>query len=279
VRRLKGLLGVEKPSDKAKGDIESTKKPGEGEALHGPVDFLGPPNLQVNVSSGHSSQRWKGTELFLAACAAILLQTGLVVIAVITVYHEPTRELIRFEPKIYGLPCYLGGSVGLFVGMVICSLAVERSTVEFIWERSPSWEPEGGSDISSTGSEKSSTELIRTRRENGSSIASHTSGPEEKNQNLAHARLFWLQKSQTVSDQSFDSYVILGGSKRYVLTSSREDEVIESRKSNQNSDRGNGRTLMKSASHLSDVDDDHAHVGVTIPRKFHVWLTTLYRPK
>ena len=190
--------------------------------------FLGPPNLQVNASLGYLSKRWMGTQLGLAALAAAALQLGLIAIAVVTVYHEPTRVAIGPEPKIYGFPCYVGGTIALFIAMIICSLAVERSTTEYLWER----------EKKPTNAELKSIQAWQ------SSVTAEGVGADKPiDEHQYYPRLFWLQKSQTVSDQSFGSYVILGGHKRLVLTSSRQEDVKDSRQdSTPNGGRGSGNS-------------------------------------
>ena len=66
----------------------------------------------------------------------MVLQLSLLAIAALTVYHDPTRVSIGYDIQPYGFPCYIGGSVLLFVGVSICSVAIESSTIEFTWKRS-----------------------------------------------------------------------------------------------------------------------------------------------
>ncbi len=118
---------------------------------------------------------------------AVILQLSLFVIAIVAVNHRETRTSFSNEPEPWGLPCYVTGSFLLFVGMFLCSFAIEKSTVEYLWE------------------------------------------PKEPiNDSKNYLRLFWVQRSQRVSDQIFDSCVALGGSKDYILTSSRRTDVLDS---------------------------------------------------
>ncbi|KAI1503601.1 hypothetical protein F5X99DRAFT_406916 [Biscogniauxia marginata] len=152
-------------------------------ASGGSLEFLGPPNLQLNIPPGRISHKQLAAELILATVIAVILQLSLFVIAVVTVQHQETRASISYDPQPWGLPCYISGSVLLSIGMFLCSFAIEKSTVEFLWE------------------------------------------PKEHDQNSF--RLFWVQRSQQVNDQEFDSYVVLGGLKDYILTSSRQADVLE----------------------------------------------------
>jgi hypothetical protein len=190
----------------AESQMEEGTKRSSDVQYHSSFNFLGPPNLQLNVSSGQFSWMEGAAELVTATVFALVLQLSLLVIAAVTVYHEPTQTAIGYNPRPYGLPSYVVGSVSLFIGMAICSAAIEGSTAEFMWERR-------GKDDKPTDRVDVEAEALPGARSIAKQIGSK------------HPRLIWLQKSQTVNDQAFDSYAILGGSKRYVLTSSRKEDV------------------------------------------------------
>jgi hypothetical protein len=165
--------------------------------------WLGPPNLQLGLSSDQFEKGLpkKGHEVFIAAVVAVVLQASLIVIASVTIYHERTRRAISFEPKDYGYPCYIAGSVLLSIGVGICSLAVERNTVEYDWKvlaRNKSGEESAHERISAIGNQ---TDISDS------------------------PRLLWLQQSQEVNDQSFSGYAILAGPKYHVITSSRIEDT------------------------------------------------------
>lgn len=185
LRRLKQFLSGGELPG-SKIDIESTES---RKGIH--FEPPGPPNLQLNLSSDHFEEAWmrKRHELFLAAVAAVILQLGLLAIAAVTVFHEATRNATEFAPKGHGFPAYLIGSLLLAFGMGLCSLAIEQSTTEKKWRV-----PEDG-----------------------------RATPDDKL--LIYPRLIWLQQGQTVSDQSFKPFAILAGPKRYVITSSRKEDV------------------------------------------------------
>jgi hypothetical protein len=184
---------------------KSKKKPSQQ-----PVRFnferLGPPNLQLGLSSDQYEERkfTKRHEVIVAAVAALILQVGLISIATVTVFHDRTRRTLSVEPEIYGYPCYVVGTVFLCVGLGICAKAIERNTTEFDWqvlseqERDP-LRDDAGTQSTATGHKVSVDNC---------------------------PRLFWLQKKQEVSDQAFDGYTILAGPKWHIITSSRREDIV-----------------------------------------------------
>jgi hypothetical protein len=148
-----------------------------------------PPNLQLNLASTHTDDSWnqKRIELIVTAILAIIIQSGLIVLAATSVTYPPLRRSIRFEAKVYGLPCYIAGSVLLSIGIGICSYAVERNTVEYAWtlpKSSKDWKRAGNGG----------------RRPN----------------------LVFLQKRQTVNDQAFNAYAMFAGPKHEIIASTRK---------------------------------------------------------
>ncbi|EYB34546.1 hypothetical protein FG05_30015 [Fusarium graminearum] len=136
------------------------------------------PNLQLNIPCKDVSEKKHHYHLVLAAIVALVLQVALLAIAVSTVYF-----ISGFDPEPWGLPCYLGGSILLFFGMLACSVAIEKRTRELTWYR-----PGVGED------------------------------PKE-------FYLLWIQRNQRVSEQDFGSLVIDGGTRRHLMTSSREEDL------------------------------------------------------
>ncbi|RSL49481.1 hypothetical protein CEP54_012405 [Fusarium duplospermum] len=177
--------------------------------------LTGPPNLQLNLSSDHFDQNTlkKRYELILAAVAAVLLQAGLIVVAATTAYHLKPGSFSLFETKVYGFPCYAVGSVLLSIGTGLCSFIVEHSTVEHSWEADNCAGPK-------TDGKKAKIE-----------------GKKAKPQDNA-PRLVWVQRYQTVNDQSFQGYVILAGPKRRVITSRRDDDIGKHHASEDSASRG-----------------------------------------
>ncbi|KAF0640929.1 hypothetical protein FPSE5266_00694 [Fusarium pseudograminearum] len=91
------------------------------------------PNLQLNIAAKGITAKQRSAELHLGAVTAIIVQASLLVIAAVIPYRVG-----GFEQKPWGLPCYMCGSVLLFIGMLSCSVAIERSTKEYKWVSSDS---------------------------------------------------------------------------------------------------------------------------------------------
>ncbi|KAF0644684.1 hypothetical protein FPSE5266_11354 [Fusarium pseudograminearum] len=140
------------------------------------------PNLQLNIPCEDVSEQKHRFHLVLAAIVALVLQIALLAIAISTVYL-----ISGFEPEPWGLPCYLGGSVLLFLGMLACSVAIEKRTRELIWF-----------------------------------IADQDPASEKEHKEF---HLLWVQRSQRVSEQDFGSYIIDGGTRHHIMTSSRYEDL------------------------------------------------------
>ncbi|ORY02547.1 hypothetical protein BCR34DRAFT_493062, partial [Clohesyomyces aquaticus] len=164
------MIGVT-PSTKAPGP----KPPKFPSRLHDSA-----PNLQLNLP--HSVADYSKTikELWYAAIAAVVIQSGIIIVGAITSYMRRVQHTITGDIRTYGFPLFLSGTICLNIGMIICSWVIERSTNEHVWRR-----------VSDSKKRNSDPEF----------------------------QLFWLQQKHTVSDQAFDSFLILGGQKREVLTS------------------------------------------------------------
>ncbi|RGP78251.1 serine threonine- phosphatase 6 regulatory ankyrin repeat subunit a [Fusarium longipes] len=152
------------------------------------------PNLQLNIAAKRITAMQRSIELHLAAFLAVLLQASLLAIAAVIPY-----QVEGFDQQPWGLPCYIGGSVLLFFGMLACSVAIERSTKEYKWFP---------------------TDLT---------TAAGTSNESEHSLSL-----FWVQGKQRVSDQEFDSYIIYAQNKDFVSTSSRKEDIKSKDKPDQN---------------------------------------------
>lgn len=179
------------------------------------IDFLrlGPPNLQLGLSSDQSAEARKirHGEIFFAGVAAVVIQASLIAIASVTVFYDPIRKAMPSEPKAYGFPCYVAGSILLSIGIGTCSYVVERNTVEYTW-----WVvPKTRSDV-----EVGVSKPAELDKDNDDEMK-------------AMPRLMWLQQDQEVSDQKFGGYAILAGAKQHITTSSRLEDtrVLEVSKS------------------------------------------------
>lgn len=173
-----------------------------------PKDYawLGPPNLQLGLSSNQYDDRLLGKrdEVLIAAVAAVVLQVGLLAIATVTVYHPRTRRAIATEPKDYGYPCYMLGSVLLSIGIGLCSLAVERNTTEHDWR------------------------VLKPDRKDADLEQESDVVTSYKPLVDDCLRLLWLQRTQEVNEQAFDGYTILAGPKNHIVTSSRIEDTKKS---------------------------------------------------
>ncbi|KAF4336100.1 serine threonine phosphatase 6 regulatory ankyrin repeat subunit A [Fusarium beomiforme] len=151
------------------------------------------PNLQLNIANKTISSRKRSIGLRLAALMALVLQASLLVIAGVVAYI-----IEGFERQPWGLPCYIGGSILLSVGMLACSVAIEKSTKEYKWIPG---------EAQSRNSEESST------------LRKISQGTKRQ------MHLLWVQPAQRVSDQEFDSYILLAKNKEFISTSSRREDV------------------------------------------------------
>ncbi|TGZ80757.1 hypothetical protein EX30DRAFT_50565 [Ascodesmis nigricans] len=154
------------------------------------------PNISLNLHGGSQIH-----DLYAGAIFGVVLQVGMLIFCGFTVYHTSFRERFRKDGhhvQQYGFPIMLSGTVLLAIGMIVCSWVVEQST----WEEKY---------------------LLNLKKEGGSSDPPK---PETK------FRVLWLQKSHTVSDQVFDSYVLFrksgDGPRDYILTSKRDKKAAPS---------------------------------------------------
>ncbi|KAF8544648.1 hypothetical protein BDD12DRAFT_662111, partial [Trichophaea hybrida] len=152
------------------------------------------PNISLNLHDGS-----KSGELYAAALCGIIIQFGMVVFCGFSVYHPEFSQ--RF-PKNgrpvqgYAFPIMATGTVILMIGMLICSAVVEKSTVEKEYKLKPENQSEDSNATTTT-------------IDAGAGVGGEP-----------NVRLLWLQKSHTVSDQAFDSFVLFGPS------SSRHNRIL-----------------------------------------------------
>jgi hypothetical protein len=149
------------------------------------------PNISLNLHDGS-----KHGELYAAALCGIILQFGMLVFCGFSIYHPTFSQ--RFPKngrpvQRYAFPIMALGTILLMLGMLICSAIVNLSTKEE--EYAP------------------------------------TTGPSAAAEYEPNIRLLWLQKSHTVSDQAFDSFVLFGQSSgrcNHILTSWRQQTTTPS---------------------------------------------------
>jgi hypothetical protein len=176
-------------------------------------ESLKSPNLQLNIATEKISSRRRSIELHLAAVVAVILQASLLIIAGVIPYRVQ-----GYESQPWGLPCYIGGSVLLFIGMLACSVAIERSTKEF------KWRPSSGKPDETQKSSTNPTPCMD---------------------------LFWVQRTQRVSDQDFNSYLIYSRDKQFISTSSRQEDV--------RSEKNDKENKTSSRVEIDQIDDNTAN--------------------
>jgi hypothetical protein len=147
-------------------------------------------------------------DLFLVAAAGIVLQTGVLVFSAYTAYSPSLSNKIGGRPNAYAFPLLASGTILLVIGMIICSVVIESSTDEVVWERLNS---EEAGDMKSSKPKKDKMGF---------------SWPWAKKDTKEKMRVFWLQRKHVVGDTSFDSFLIMArGNRTRILNSRRGDEA------------------------------------------------------
>ncbi|KAF8542428.1 hypothetical protein BDD12DRAFT_916284 [Trichophaea hybrida] len=166
---------------------------------HGIVKSMGKPEVQqiIYLKNKKYTETKRG-ELYAAALCGIILQFGMLVFCGFSIYHPTFSQ--RF-PKNgrpvqgYAFPIMALGTILLMLGMFICSAIVDQSTKEEEYAQP-----------------------------NDSNTTSTTTGLSAAAVYEPNIRLLWLQKSHTVSDQAFNSFVLFGQS------TGRRDRILTSRR-------------------------------------------------
>jgi hypothetical protein len=171
------------------------------------------PNLQLNLPDTVLSPSSNIQELYWAATIAVAVQVAVVTTGAITSYHSPTRKWIGGETSKYGFPLFVSGTICLNAGMLLCSWVIEKSTKEHIWRKAKPFSGEDSQngqsnspDVESTVKKSKKVETLKLQNEK-----------DDKSQ----LQVFWLQQKHIVNDQVYEPYLIFGGIKREILTSSR----------------------------------------------------------
>jgi hypothetical protein len=172
------------------------------------------PNISLNL---HSKQH-RG-QLALVAFFGVLLQSGVLVFSGFVAYNPQFADRVGGLPSAYAFPVLAAGTGVLVLGMWICAIVIGQSTGEYVWDVDPRREgdPElalgSQESISGNSDSEDSDEEVSTRPSAGTAVKTDF-------------RVFWLQKGFVVSDQSFDSFMLMAkGKKEKVLTSCRNDPV------------------------------------------------------
>jgi hypothetical protein len=147
------------------------------------------PNLQLNLPKSLSSYQSTVRELWFAAVAGIVIQIAVVLISTITLCHPSVKSVIGEPKSKYGFWLFMAGTLCLNMGMFLCAWVIDQGTRDLVW-RKPT-------------------------------IPGSAPVPNKQDSQNNRFQLFWLQQGHTVNDQKFDPYLILGGLKSEMLTSSR----------------------------------------------------------
>ncbi|KAF1829329.1 hypothetical protein BDW02DRAFT_510211 [Decorospora gaudefroyi] len=178
-------------------NTESAKRPPFPTELEG-----SPPNLQLNLPFNLTSHKSTIKELWIAAAIAIFLQLSVVVVSAVTSFHPRLQRTIGRPQMNFGFWLFIAGTVCQNSGMILCSFVIEQSTREWAWRKTKT---------SVQGQESSLRRLLHKAKRSNSS------------KETPSLQLFWMQQKHTVNDQDFEPFLIFGGYKNEILTSSLLD--------------------------------------------------------
>ncbi|KAI5861397.1 hypothetical protein GGS23DRAFT_149096 [Durotheca rogersii] len=192
--------------------------------LQGPTSYPDPPNIQINLVSGNFGRKlwFEQAELIGASLVAVTIQLGLIAIAAITVFHPEVRSAIGTDPEAYGFSSYAAGSILLSLGIGLCSCSIEQSTTEFTWKLK---EDDNTNDQQDGKTNDQKDDDGGKGTDNKTCDNKESTKPENIGNPNKYPRLIFIQQAQTVQDMKFDSYVILAGQKRHILTSNRKEDA------------------------------------------------------
>ncbi|KAI9642631.1 hypothetical protein NHQ30_009436 [Ciborinia camelliae] len=174
------------------------------------------PNISLNL---HRKQ--KISELGIAAILGIILQSGVIIFSGFVAYDDRFGNMVGGSPSPYAFPVLTAGTVILTLGMWLCAFVIGQSTDEFVWEMIPWSEKDIEKNAIKVTPEKIKTGFI----------------------------VLWLQKKVVVSDQSFDSYILMAKDKEAILTSRRRDNsALNGYKPNTASEASTAQSLRSSQS-------------------------------
>ncbi|QSZ36453.1 hypothetical protein DSL72_006332 [Monilinia vaccinii-corymbosi] len=158
------------------------------------------PNISLNI---HPKQNRR--ELFVAAVLGIVLQISVIIFSAFVAYDNRFGAMVGGRPSAYAFPTLASGTAVLVFGMGICSLVIGESTDESVWE--PKLD-ENSTTIKVKGNHQPNSDDV-----------------EKGDRRRQEIRVFWLQKRFVVSDQTFDSYMLVAGmEKELIMTSCRSSD-------------------------------------------------------
>ncbi|KAK6603745.1 ankyrin repeat protein [Botrytis cinerea] len=207
------------------------------------------PNISLNI---HPKQN-RG-ELFAAAVLGFILQVGVIIFSAFVAYDTRFGAAVGGHPSAYAFPTLASGTAVLVFGMGVCALVIGESTDESVWElkadgivstlqgeqnhqselKVPSGDVEAGGANHSHNSHKHLWKRIigvfaKTSMKEGERKTKFLSEILKSNAKKCDSenrkfRVFWLQQRFVVSDQTFDSYMLMARmEKELIMTSCRSD--------------------------------------------------------
>ncbi|KAI5786974.1 hypothetical protein DFH27DRAFT_574581 [Peziza echinospora] len=148
------------------------------------------PNLSINTTGLISDSKKKEQKLI--AAVAIMLQSAVIAFeALVTYRYRWKKGGVSIAP--YAFPLVAIGTLGLVGGMFLCAAIVEARTIEARWYK-----------------------------------AQRKFDPVHQHPNelaVADIRIVWVQRSQTVGDQTFPAHAIYSQKQKYLETSHKSKEV------------------------------------------------------
>jgi hypothetical protein len=183
------------------------------------------PNVQINLPSTVPSHSRSITEHTYTAPFAVVVQVSVIAISAFTVFHPWAVGKLGPPKTKFGFPLFISGTLCLNLAMMACTWVIERSTEEHVWRIATRQEeiPNGSRKrwfrrLTRSGRVRSSSgnPVPKSTRKGATTEIKSTQKEDSK-----RFQVFWLQQKHVVSDQDFDSYLLLGGSKEELLTSSR----------------------------------------------------------
>ncbi|TGO36310.1 hypothetical protein BHYA_0129g00310 [Botrytis hyacinthi] len=172
------------------------------------------PNISLNI---HPKQN-RG-ELFVAAVLGIVLQAGVIVFSAFVAYDNRFGAAVGGRPSAYAFPTLASGTAVLVFGMGICALVIGESTDECVWELK--------ADVNATtqqaeGNHQSTFKESSEDGERKTKFSFEALKPNAKKGDSQSRKflVFWLQKRFVVSDQTFDSYMLMARMEKELITTS-----------------------------------------------------------
>ncbi|KAF7914824.1 hypothetical protein EAE99_010525 [Botrytis elliptica] len=199
------------------------------------------PNISLNI---HPKQN-RG-ELFVAAVLGIILQAGVIIFSAFVAYDNRFGAAVGGRPSAYAFPTLASGTAVLVIGMGICASVIgestdDNATTQQVEGNRQSIFQESSEDVETGGANNSHNyhkHLWRRvlggffkilmkdgERNTKSSFEAHKPNAKKGDSQSRKFLVFWLQQRFVVSDQTFDSYMLMARmEKELIMTSCRSDK-------------------------------------------------------